>query len=498
MKRFSDFSFKRERIFDIVCILVYAVLTLLLVLHHEPWRDEAQPWLAVQKFGFFELFFKYLFGAGCPFLWFFLIFPLAKLGFPYHSMLVLNWVIAFGAAGLFVIKAPFPRIFRYLFIFSYYMFFEFAVIARNYALTTLFLFIVASLYKKRHESIGIYCLSLFLLFNTHYFLFPLASALFSLLIYETIKRKSFSRKTIVSLCFAFLGGLLAFLQGTILPSDFASSGFMRQPEIMNILNPIALSLFPVQWNVSIEISVLIGIVLLVVLFIYLSRKLSVLYLYLVNHFFLFILFMYFYPGDLRHFGLVLMMILFFLWIETYHPSSQVQFLYKLPYQWIRNSILLILIFSFICSFRASRTAGFWEWYGAFSGSKGAAKSIEAVSKKFHLQDEVIVADHSDIASSVVAYLPGRKFWYANFQEFGTFNISSKKYQSMKTLTQEDVIIQAGKRFQNLENLIFLFSKPLEFDQRFGYQFKLFYSTGGVWGYGFENYYLYLAVPEQKN
>ncbi len=496
--KLKSLSIDRQRILDAVLIFLYAVLTLLLVLRHESWRDEAQPWLAVQKFGLFELFLKYLFGAGCPFLWYFLIFPLAKLGLPYQSILILNWIIAVAAASIFVIKAPFPRIFKFLFIFSYYMFFEYAVIARNYALTTLILFIVASLYKKRHESISIYCFFLFLLFNTHYFLFPLTSALFSLLIYETIKRKSFSRTSIVSLCFAFLGGLLAFLQGTILPSDFASSGFMQPPDIINIFNPLALSLFPVQWNVSKNMSIMIGLVLFVLLFIYLSRKKGVLYLYLVNHFFLFMLFTYFYPGDLRHFGLVLMITLFFLWVETYHPPSQSQFLHRLPYQLIRSSILLILVVSFICSFRASRTAGFWEWYGAFSGSQGAAESIEIVSKKFHLQDEVIVADHSDIASSVVAYLPNRKFWYADIQEFGTFFIPSKKYQLMKTLTQEDVIIRAGKRFQNLENLIFLFSKPLEFDRRFGYQFKLFYSTGGVWGYSFENYYLYLAVPEQNN
>ena len=121
MKRLGHFFINRWKTWlDISFIVLYAVLTLLLVLHHEPWRDEAHPWLIVQRYGFIELFFKYLHlvYGGCPFLWYLLLFPFVKLGFPYTSMLFLNWSIAVGAAALFVINAPFKRIFKYCLIFS--------------------------------------------------------------------------------------------------------------------------------------------------------------------------------------------------------------------------------------------------------------------------------------------------------------------------------------------------------------------------------------------
>ncbi len=495
IKKFSDFFIKRERIFDIVCILAYTVLTLLLVLHHEPWRDEARPWLLVQKFGFFELFFRKLSQEGHPFLWYFLLFPFVKFGFPYSAMLLLNWIIAVGAAALFVIKAPFPRVFKCAFIFSYYMFYEYAVIARNYALSTFILFAVASFYKKRHESMVPYCICLFLLFNTHYFLYPLAAALWSLLVYETFKRKDFSRQSVIALGIASLGALLAFLNGLLIATDVHAEGMFKVAQSKNIFEPIARFLFPAQWDISYNLSVIIGFVVLVLLFAFFLRKPGIFYLFLVSNIFLFYFFMCLYPGNLRHFGLVLMICLFLLWIELYHPPSLLLRFGQEPFQKIRTIIMIIVFFGLALSWRASQLTGFLEWRRNFSASKEAAKKIEEVSKKSNLQNEVIVCDRSDAASAVVPYLPNRKFWFAEIQGFGTYQQSSKRYLFPEPLRPEEVLIRAGKNFQGLDNLIFLFTRPIEFDQRFGYQFVPIYASGNdVWGYGIEKYFIYKARP----
>ncbi|HZK79524.1 MAG TPA: hypothetical protein VFC46_00615 [Humisphaera sp.] len=120
-----------DRRFAAILTSVYAIWVLFVCLHHEPWRDEADVWLAARDMTLGQLF-HWLGASGSPGLWYLLLMPLAKLGFPYHAMIALHAPLAIAGAGAIAFWAPFPRIFKILIVFSYSLVFEYAVVARSY------------------------------------------------------------------------------------------------------------------------------------------------------------------------------------------------------------------------------------------------------------------------------------------------------------------------------------------------------------------------------
>ena len=67
---------KREVIVNILLTILYALFTLMIVLHHEIWADEAQVWLLCKNLSVFELF-KHLVQEGHPSLFYLLMMPFA-------------------------------------------------------------------------------------------------------------------------------------------------------------------------------------------------------------------------------------------------------------------------------------------------------------------------------------------------------------------------------------------------------------------------------------
>ena len=72
-----------------VLTLAYVAVTAFVAMHHEPWRDEADPWLYVRDANLFTILARTRY-AGLPALWFLCLTPLAKLGLPYASQKVLH------------------------------------------------------------------------------------------------------------------------------------------------------------------------------------------------------------------------------------------------------------------------------------------------------------------------------------------------------------------------------------------------------------------------
>ena len=69
---------KKQLIFDFVITIIYALLTLNTVLHHELWADEAQVWLLCKNLSIPELY-NHLKNEGHPILFYLLVMPFAKM-----------------------------------------------------------------------------------------------------------------------------------------------------------------------------------------------------------------------------------------------------------------------------------------------------------------------------------------------------------------------------------------------------------------------------------
>lgn len=131
---------------ETILFILYAFLTFLMVFFHEAWRDEAQGFLIVRDLSLPELFHQLHCEVHFP-LWYLFIFPFVKLGFPIFGVNLLHWLLACGLAWLILEKFPFRLLTRVVLLFSFPLFFEFSVVARNYTIGFLLLAIFLILWK---------------------------------------------------------------------------------------------------------------------------------------------------------------------------------------------------------------------------------------------------------------------------------------------------------------------------------------------------------------
>ena len=147
-------------------VLVYIALHIYLCSCHEAWRDEAQAWGIAGSSTLTEIFGR-LGADGHPCLWFLVIAPLAKLGFPFGWLGYFTTGLMAVSVWLWLVYAPLPKWVRLITltgsIFLYYN----SVIARIYALTVLIVLIVAIFFRRRMEKPFFYSVLVALLFQSH-------------------------------------------------------------------------------------------------------------------------------------------------------------------------------------------------------------------------------------------------------------------------------------------------------------------------------------------
>ena len=173
---------------NILIFILWCVFALIGLFHHEIWRDEAQVWCLVRDMNFTDLFAATRI-EGHPILWYFLLLPLAKFGLPVESMQFVSFALIGSAVAFMLLKSPFSNLEKVLVALSAGILYFLPVIARNYALIPLAIFLVAYLYQKRSEKPYKYALSLILLSQTHSLMFAFAGMLFVFFSVEKIKEE---------------------------------------------------------------------------------------------------------------------------------------------------------------------------------------------------------------------------------------------------------------------------------------------------------------------
>ena len=152
---------------NILFFALYIVVTVILMLNHEMWRDETQPWCLIRDCNFAE-FFKILRIEGHPILWYLILFPLIKMGAGVISMQITGLVLSIAAVIYLLFKSPFKNLTKFFIIMSSAMLYFYPIVVRNFALIPIILFIMADIYPKRKEHPYWYSFMLILLSNTHF------------------------------------------------------------------------------------------------------------------------------------------------------------------------------------------------------------------------------------------------------------------------------------------------------------------------------------------
>jgi hypothetical protein len=174
--RFSIVNYLREKYY-VVIFAIFLVLMALVVPRHEPWMDEAQAWLLAKDVSFKDLIIKYLRYEGSPGLWHVVLMIPAKLGFPYFTINIISAVFAATGVWLFLRYAPFPILIKVLYPFTFFVFFQYGVVARSYCLISPILFLLAMNYDKKMERPYLFVFLLCLLANISAHTFLIAGSI---------------------------------------------------------------------------------------------------------------------------------------------------------------------------------------------------------------------------------------------------------------------------------------------------------------------------------
>lgn len=209
-------EFVKKNKVNLVVMLCYSIITFIILLFHESWRDEAQAWLIARDLNIIDIFrqMKY---EGHPVIWYLILVPFAKLGLPYVTVKIVSWLICNIAVWLILKKAPFNLILKILFIFSMPMIYLYPSISRSYCLIPLAITLVAIYFGQRHEKPIQYILSILFLANTHVIMYGMVGILLLLFYIEELiqNRKTNSKeqkkKVYISLIIIIVGLILTLI-----------------------------------------------------------------------------------------------------------------------------------------------------------------------------------------------------------------------------------------------------------------------------------------------
>ena len=143
------FAPRLERFAQLTAFAAFALVIALAISHHEPWSDEAQSWLLARDASLSGLWTQLMHYEGSPGLWQTLLHILIRCSLPYHGLNAISGVFGLAAAAVLIKFAPLPLPVRLLLPFTFFLCYQYSVIARNYSLFPLLLFATAAVLQNR-------------------------------------------------------------------------------------------------------------------------------------------------------------------------------------------------------------------------------------------------------------------------------------------------------------------------------------------------------------
>ena len=404
--------FERRHLKDVTLWVVFGlffIITLWGLSNHAPWRDEAQSWLLVRDLSLSGLINQMSY-EGTPPLWHLIIFPFAKLGFPYASELIVHYLFALTLIFLLIFFSPLPKIIKFILPFSYFFLFEYTLVARNYNLTALLLFIIAFIYNYRFKRPILYGSLIFLLAWTNIHSLAMAAILFCIFLYEVIKEGRAESKYLWGAVIMELGLVSAVLMLIPKMDQYFGLGFSNWHIVARSLSS---SLLPFFENPNIPVFLLYPLIIVwIPLIIFILKKNRSKIIFLLPVFWLEFIFLFRYPGSIRHHGLILIFFLFAWWIDLTVDEKKSAQAENIKYK-------ITVYFLSICLVLSTIYAGYFYLTSIgknFSGAKEMAQYI----KNNYLESEEIATYPSYSGSALLPYLPDKKFYQMETLKRGTF------------------------------------------------------------------------------
>jgi hypothetical protein len=460
-------SSRSERWFVAIVFGLYAAVTLVVALQHEPWRDEADPWLLIRDGGVTTMLARTGY-VGMPALWYLAITPLVKLGLPYASMTLLNLAFAWAAALLFLVAAPFPRYVRALFVFSYFVAYEYSVLARPYALAMLLLFCALATWRNRATRPMPFAISVALLANATPHTLILAAMLGAAFLYDR------GRKARAPLAVMLLGGMLSFVQ-LAPPADAPEGHVLRGVSARRVASAVSSAFFP---HLQVRGGWLLGALLIGGAALAIGNRAAPQLFLWGSLLLLSVLYGLVWMGGVRHGGPILLAVLGALWMARVERPLRAE-----------SEVMLLVGVALALACISSVRMWIDDVNEPFSGSKELAEHL----KRTGLDRQEIAAHRPPHGEALLPYLPGKKFYYAGMEQYGSYMLWNAQYNRAYGMYDHQAAELARRRFGERPFLLVV-TRPLG---RNASGYRLLYTTALPFAHFDEQYFLYSSVPERR-
>ena len=216
---------KRDLLFNILVLFLYAAFLLLVISFHEPWYDEAQSWLIARDASFHDLLFRLPHYEGHPSFWWLLLAVPAKLGLPFQiGLRGIQVIFAILGEYLLIFHSPFPRWIRLFLPFTYFFFYQYGIMSRPYSIMLCAVCLAAMTWQERNRKPFRFVLSLMLLCLTCAFGILIAGGIAVVWCLEIFADRSLfrSRRRLVSLILLLLLALVLLAQIIPYPDTYSA------------------------------------------------------------------------------------------------------------------------------------------------------------------------------------------------------------------------------------------------------------------------------------
>lgn len=133
---------------ECLVLLTFTAIASVAVCFHEPWADEAQAWLIARDLSIPGILHQMGY-EGSPPLWHLLLWVLTRLQLPYAVLGVVSLGLMAAAMYIWLRWSPLPAPVRFLIPFTFYYQYQYAVVARSYALSTFLAFAAVALWRAK-------------------------------------------------------------------------------------------------------------------------------------------------------------------------------------------------------------------------------------------------------------------------------------------------------------------------------------------------------------
>ena len=168
---------RKEKIVYSILLVSFILLSLLIGMNHEQWADEAHAWMIARDTSFYSLFFQYLHTDGHPALWHLILKFFQFIGFEYKHIYIISTIFSSIGVGIFLFKSNLKWYIKVLLPFSYFVFYQYTIVARGYCLILLLLSLIATIWDDRIKKCYLFTFFLILLMSAEAYTFMLAGVI---------------------------------------------------------------------------------------------------------------------------------------------------------------------------------------------------------------------------------------------------------------------------------------------------------------------------------